>query len=126
MISAPPCLSEPPVLDIALKVIFKWEQLLKAQKSAEKKVKSMQEDMDGDELQSKEDKAALKKLRDAKAAADEAITFAKLLERVKGGRDLKAMTYSPRSLLERHKADPLDLIRAYDTNFDGMLSKVRG
>lgn len=80
------------------------EKLLKAQRSAEKKVKSMQEDMDGDELQSKEDKAALKKLRDAKAAADEAITFAKLLERVKGGRDLKAMTYSPRSLLERHKA----------------------
>jgi hypothetical protein len=52
-------------------------KLLKAQKSAQKKVKSLREDLDGDELQSKEDKAALKKLEEAEKKAGEAIEFAR-------------------------------------------------
>ena len=79
-------------------------KLLKALKKAEKKVKSMREDMDGDDLQSKEDKAELAQLEAAERAASEAVAFADAVERVKEGRNLTEKSYSPRKLLERHKA----------------------
>ena len=79
-------------------------KLTKAQKTAQKKLKSVREDLDGDELQSKEGKAELKKFEEAERATGEAIEFARAIERVKEGRNLSAMSYSPRSLLERHKA----------------------
>jgi len=82
-------------------------KLTKAQKTAQKKLKSVREDLEGDDLQSKEDKAELKKCEAAERAAGEAIAFAKSIERVKEGRNLSAMSYSPRSLLERHKAGQL-------------------
>ena len=81
-------------------------KLLKAQKSAQKKVKSLREDLDGDELQSKEDKAALKKLEEAEKKAGEAIEFARSVERVKEGRNLSA-SFSSQSILARHKAGTL-------------------
>ena len=79
-------------------------KLEKALKSAQNKVKSMRDDMDGDDLPSKDDKAALQKLQDKEKAAQDAIKFAKDVERSQKGRDLTKMTFSPRSLIERHKA----------------------
>lgn len=81
-------------------------KLLKAQKSAQKKVKSLREDLDGDELQSKEDKAALKKLEEAEQKAGEAIEFARAVERVTEGRNLSA-SFSSQAILARHKAGTL-------------------
>jgi hypothetical protein len=82
-------------------------KLLKAQKTAQRKLKSMREDMEGDELQSKEDKKELAKLEAAERVAAEAIEFAAAVERVKEGRALTEKSYSPRKLLERHKAGQL-------------------
>lgn len=67
----------------------------------------MREDLEGDELQSKEDKKELAKLEAAEQKAAEAIEFAAAVERVKEGRALTEKSYSPRKLLERHKAGQL-------------------
>lgn len=79
-------------------------KLEKALSSAQSRVKSMREDLDGDDLKSKDDIAALTKLQDKEKAAQDAIKFAQDVERSQKGRDLTKMIYSPRSLIERHKA----------------------